>query len=90
MKNKVAIITGAASGIGRAAALRLAKSGANVGLIDLKEEKAEKVKEEIEKLGVNAIALDVDLSDPKRVEEEYSRLSLMNLAVWISYLPMRE
>ena len=84
MKNKVAIITGAASGIGRASALRLAKSGANVGLIDLKEEKAEKVKEEIEKLGVKAIALDVDLSDPKRVEEsieavvsEFGRLDIV-------------
>ena len=64
--------------------MRLARAGANVGLIDLKEEKAEKVKEEIENLGVKAIALDVDLSDPKRVEEsiaavvnEFGRLDIV-------------
>ncbi|MBS4177319.1 SDR family oxidoreductase [Lederbergia citrea] len=84
LQNKVAIITGAASGIGKAAALRLAKAGAAIGLLDLKEEKAEKVKEEIIELGGKAFIVDVDLSDPKRVEKgiievvsEFGRLDIV-------------
>lgn len=38
LRDKVAIVIGAASGIGRVSALRLAKPGAKLGLIDLKEE----------------------------------------------------
>ncbi|MBS4217950.1 SDR family oxidoreductase [Bacillus sp. FJAT-49711] len=84
LKNKVAIVTGAASGIGAASAIRLAKSGASVGLLDLKEKKAEKVKQEIEQFGGKSIILDVDLSDPERVENainhvvsEFGRLDVV-------------
>ncbi|MDQ0341433.1 NAD(P)-dependent dehydrogenase (short-subunit alcohol dehydrogenase family) [Lederbergia wuyishanensis] len=74
LKNKVAIVTGAASGIGAASAIRLAKSGASVGLLDLKEKKAEKVKLEIEQFGGKAIIMDVDLSDPERVENSVNQV----------------
>jgi NAD(P)-dependent dehydrogenase (short-subunit alcohol dehydrogenase family) len=69
LQDKVAVVTGAASGIGRAAALRLAQEGARVCLVDLKENKAEKVRFEIEKGAGEAIVADVDLSDPRRVEQ---------------------
>ncbi|GAB3058922.1 SDR family oxidoreductase [Virgibacillus ainsalahensis] len=68
LKNNVAIVTGAASGIGRATALRLAKSGAKVGLLDLDEENAVTVQQEIEKHGGDAIISKVDVSDPQEVE----------------------
>ncbi len=69
LKDKVAIITGSGSGIGRAAAIKLAKAGAKIGLVDLLEERSEKVKAEIEQLGSEAIITDTDVSDSTRVEE---------------------
>ncbi|GGM42699.1 3-ketoacyl-ACP reductase [Paraliobacillus quinghaiensis] len=68
LSEKVAIITGASSGIGRAAAIRLAKEGAKIGLIDLKEKNAESVKQEIESMGGEAIITDTDVSDPHRLK----------------------
>lgn len=68
MENKIAIVTGAASGIGRAAALKLAGSGAKLGLVDLKEENAAAVKQEIENGGGEAIVSDTDVSNPEEVE----------------------
>jgi NAD(P)-dependent dehydrogenase (short-subunit alcohol dehydrogenase family) len=67
LKDKVAFVTGAGSGIGRATALRLAQQGAKVCLVDLKEHNSEKVKNEIIEADGEAIVADVDVSDPKRV-----------------------
>ena len=68
LQDKVAIITGAASGMGKATALKLAKKGMKIGLFDLKEENAGKVKEEIEKDGGEAIVCDTDVSKATEVE----------------------
>jgi NAD(P)-dependent dehydrogenase (short-subunit alcohol dehydrogenase family) len=68
LKDKCAIVTGAGSGIGRAAALALAREGARIGLIDLKNERTEQVKEDISALGGEALFVDVDVSDPERME----------------------
>lgn len=75
LKNKVAIITGAASGIGKAVALKLAASGAKVGLIDLKEENAHQVKKEIEKAGGEAFATDTDVSNDKEMENSITKIA---------------
>lgn len=64
---KCAIVTGAGSGLGRAAAIKLASENVRVCLIDLKENRAEKVREEIEKNGGEAFVQDIDVSDPERV-----------------------
>jgi len=68
LQGKVAIITGAASGIGKATALKLAKSGMKIGLFDLKEENAEIVKEEIENNSGEAIIFDVDVAKAEELE----------------------
>ena len=57
MENKVAVITGAGSGIGRSAALKLAEYGANIALLDQSEQKAYQVQEEIKKLGREALVI---------------------------------
>ena len=64
---RIAIISGGGSGIGRAAALRLAKEGMKLCLLDLKEERAEKVAQDIQEQGGEAFVADVDVSDPNRV-----------------------
>lgn len=74
LENKVAIVTGAASGIGRAAALRLAKSGVKIGLVDLKEENAGIVKKEIENDGGEAIVTDTDVSNPQEVAASIQKI----------------
>lgn len=68
LQDKVAFITGGSSGIGRAAALRLAREGARICLADLKENRSEEVKREIEAGGGRALIADVDISDAARVE----------------------
>lgn len=68
LQDQVAVITGASSGIGRATAIKLAQQGAKICLVDLKENRSEQVKQEIEAFQGVAIVVDTDISDPKRVE----------------------
>jgi NAD(P)-dependent dehydrogenase (short-subunit alcohol dehydrogenase family) len=67
-ENKIAMVTGAGSGIGAAIARRLAEEGASVVVGDLKEDSAAKVAEEIEKKGGTAAAVRQDVGDPASVE----------------------
>ncbi|WP_291254998.1 glucose 1-dehydrogenase [Fusobacterium sp.] len=57
LKGKVAVVTGAGDGIGKASALKLAEAGANVVCSDLDEEKAKAVAEEAKKYGVEALGI---------------------------------
>lgn len=69
LKGKVAVVTGAAMGIGRQIALTFAEEGANVVIIDLLEEKAKNVAKEVESLGVEALAIKADITKMEEVEE---------------------
>jgi NAD(P)-dependent dehydrogenase (short-subunit alcohol dehydrogenase family) len=64
LAGKVALVTGGASGIGRACALTLARHGCDVGVLDLAIERAAAVGREIEALGRRAIGVAADVSDP--------------------------
>lgn len=68
LKNKIGIITAAASGMGRAGAIRFAKEGASIAVVDLDARKAQDTASEIKKAGGNAIALPGDLTN-----EDFSR-----------------
>ena len=65
LENKVAIITGAASGIGKSTALLFAKEGAKVVVSDINEENGNKVVDEIKAAGGDAIFVKADTSSPE-------------------------
>jgi NAD(P)-dependent dehydrogenase (short-subunit alcohol dehydrogenase family) len=67
-ENKVAMVTGAGSGIGAAIAGRLAEEGATVIVADLNEAAARKVAAQIERDGGIAAAVEQDVGDPASVE----------------------
>jgi NAD(P)-dependent dehydrogenase (short-subunit alcohol dehydrogenase family) len=71
LKDKVAIVTGSAQGIGRVYALRLASEGAKVVVTDVLD--AEPVAREIGERGAEALALRTDVTDEKSVEEMAER-----------------
>jgi NAD(P)-dependent dehydrogenase (short-subunit alcohol dehydrogenase family) len=65
---KVAIVTGAAQGIGRAIALRLARDGFAIALVDINVSLLEDVKNEIIRQGGEALALQADLSQLANIQ----------------------
>ncbi|WP_423410576.1 SDR family oxidoreductase [Heyndrickxia sp. MSNUG] len=74
LKEKVAFITGASSGIGKAAAIKLAKEGAKIALIDIKEENAKAVKDEIHGIGGSALICECDISKADEVQLSYQKV----------------
>ncbi|KQP88649.1 SDR family NAD(P)-dependent oxidoreductase [Methylorubrum extorquens] len=70
---KVAFITGAASGIGRAAAIAFAREGAQVAITDRTEEALERLRAEIEGNGGAVIAIRCDVSLPEDVAAAVAR-----------------
>lgn len=68
VKGSVVVITGAASGMGRATAHLFADEGARVALIDINEEALAGVAQEVSSVGAEVLPLTVDLSDRDAVE----------------------
>ena len=68
LRDKITVITGAGSGIGRATALAFAGSGASLVLADLSEARLAAVGKEIEALGARVLTRVVDVSDRAQVE----------------------
>jgi len=90
LKDKVAIVTGSAQGIGHAIAMRLASEGAKVAVADIDLEGAARTADEIKKSGGSAIAVKLDVSRLQdaldaadRVERELGPIDiLVNNAGW--------
>src|SRR6187455_1068685 len=69
LKNKVAIITGGANGIGRATAIRFAQEGAQIAVWDVQEEKGMEVVKILRDMGVNSFFYKVNTADYGMVQE---------------------
>lgn len=73
LEGKAALVTGASSGLGRATAISLAQSGADVALAARSEEELESAKEEVSKLSRHALTLPVDLASETETQEAVER-----------------
>lgn len=74
LKDKVALITGGARGIGRAIALTFAREGADIVVADVNLEIAQKTASEIESLGRKALALEMDVTNYDLVEAGINKI----------------
>ncbi len=98
LQDKVAIVTGGASGIGREICLEFASNGASVAIADLNRPNAESVAKTIGERGSVAMAVEVDIRDAKQVAaavaETVARFGtvdiLVNCAGWNMFKPLEE
>lgn len=85
LSGKIAIITGAGNGIGKASAIMLAKAGANIVCSDLNLEYAEETAKEIQELGREALAIKCDVTKIEDLEllvnETISKFNKINILV---------
>ncbi|MDB5295224.1 MAG: 3-oxoacyl-[acyl-carrier-protein] reductase [Phycisphaerales bacterium] len=75
LTGKVALVTGAGSGIGRVSAVRFAKAGAKVGVLSHTPDEVKEAAEEIRKAGGDAIHLTADVGDPAQIERAINELA---------------
>lgn len=73
MQGRVALITGAGSGIGKAAAIRLAQDGVKVGVLGRTEDDVKKTADEIRRSGGEALELIADVSDSQQMEAAFQK-----------------
>ena len=69
---KVAVVTGAANGIGRAIALRLAGDGADIALLDIDPQGLRSLADEVEGLGRTALAIETDMLDRAAIKSAFN------------------
>src|SRR5919202_6123177 len=75
LSGRVAVVTGGASGIGRALGLGFARYGADVAVVDLSAERAEAVAAEIRGLGRRAEAFETDVTRWESVDSTVGRVA---------------
>ena len=84
VSGKIAIVTGASSGLGRQFALCLAEQGANVTIVARRIEKLEEVKKEVEEYGVKCLAIQCDVTNTDQIKhvvettvKEFGRIDIL-------------
>jgi len=81
LDNKIAVITGGGSGIGKAIAVLLAKQGAVVHILELNIDSANEVVGEIKGTGGKAFAHACNVSDQKNILEVFKKIGALNILV---------
>ena len=74
LKNKVVLITGAGSGVGRATALMMAKEGAKIGVNDITDSSIDGTLAALKEIGAEGLALKADVSKVDQVRKMFERL----------------
>lgn len=74
MQGRLALVTGAGSGIGKAAALRLARAGADVALLSRTKEELDEVAGEIEQMGRKALVAVADTSSEAQMQKAFEKV----------------
>lgn len=72
LEGRIAVITGAGSGIGAATAMLLAQRGARVAILDIDGASARRTAEVIGTVGGTALALSTDIAEPSQVEQAFT------------------
>ncbi|MFN4226695.1 MAG: SDR family NAD(P)-dependent oxidoreductase [Candidatus Ratteibacteria bacterium] len=98
LEGEKAIVTGASQGLGREMAIALAEAGADIAVVDINQEKGEKVVEEIKKIGKEGFFVKCDVSKEDEVEnminkvkENFGKIDiLVNNAGIVSNYPAEE
>jgi short-subunit dehydrogenase len=83
---KVFAVTGASAGVGRAVVERLARNGAQIGLMARDRERLEATAAEVDRLGGRALVLPLDVADAEAVEDAARQIEerLGSLDVWVN------
>lgn len=74
LKNRVVVITGSSSGLGKQMAYAFAKQSANLVLLARRIEKLNELSQEIKALGVDALAIKCDVTKPNEIEESAKKV----------------
>ena len=74
LKNRVVVITGSSSGLGKQMAYAFAKQGANIVLLARRIERLNELSQEIKALGVDALAIKCDVTKPNEIEESAKKV----------------
>jgi 3-oxoacyl-[acyl-carrier protein] reductase len=99
LPNRVALITGSASGIGRASALLFAREGAKIGVADVDERGGQETVDEIKKQGGSAIFIKTDVTNAEDMERmvettvsHFGRLDVLfnNAGVGTAFFPLEQ
>lgn len=84
VSGKVALVTGASSGLGRQFAICLAEQGANVAIVARRKERLEEVKKEVEAYGVKCVAVPCDVTHTDQIQnavnivsQEFGRIDIL-------------
>jgi 3-oxoacyl-[acyl-carrier protein] reductase len=96
---KVAIVTGAAHGIGKATAVALAKHGSRIVIVDIDADGGQQTAQEVQQLGISTLALPIDGADSVQVNgmvdqvvTQFGRVDMLVNNAYISggYAPVAE